>query len=154
MNAQTVMQHLSHFGPARTVADPIFIDIEVLGDVCLLHCKGRLHAGAHSEYLNAKMDEIKAVACTKFLANFEDVTCLGSTGLSFLIDLYKSSGGRLVLVKIQPRIREVLDITRLNTVIPLAADIESGLAALCVANQQWVEPGRSDRKPTKGYVST
>jgi anti-anti-sigma factor len=140
MNAQIVMQRLSPLCPARTVPDAILIDIEVRGDVCLLHCKGHLHAGAHSDYLNAKMQEIKAVACTKFLANFEDVTSLGSSGLSFLIDLYKTSDGHLVLVKTQPRIREVLVITRLNTVIALAADIESGLAALCVEAQQRVAP--------------
>ncbi len=136
MNAQTVMQRLSPGGPARTVLNPILIRIEVLGDVCLLHFKGHLHAGARADYLNAKMDEIKTLACTKFLANFEDVASLGSAGLSFIIGLYKTSGGHLVLVKTQPRVREVLDITRLNTVIPLAADIESGLAALCVGTQQ------------------
>jgi anti-anti-sigma factor len=136
MNAQTGMQSLSPLGPARTVRDPILINIEVRGDVCLLHFKGYLHAGADSDYLNAKMDEIKTVACTKCLANFEDVMSLGSAGLSFLIDLYKTSDGHLVLVKTQPRIREVLDITGLSTVIPLATDIESGLAALCVETRQ------------------
>jgi anti-anti-sigma factor len=131
MNALTETQSISPLGPTRTVPNPILIKIELLGDVCLLHFKGRLHAGAHSDYLNAKMDDIKALACTKLLANFEDVTSLDCSGLSFIIGLYKTSGGRLVLVKTQPQVREVLDITHLSTVIPLAADIESGLAVLC-----------------------
>jgi anti-anti-sigma factor len=141
MNAQTVMERFSPLGPARTVPNPIVIKIEVFGDLCLLHFKGHLHADAHSDYLNAKMDEIKTLACTKFLANFEDVASLGSTGLSFIIGLYKTSGGHLVLVKTQPRVREVLNITRLNTVIPLAADIESGLTTLCVRTQQPAQMG-------------
>ena len=144
MNAQTVMQRVSLLGPARSVPNPIRIKIEVLGDVCLLHFKGHLHAGAHSGYLNAKMIAIKKLACTKFLANFEDVASLGSTGLSFIIGLYKTSGGHLVLVKTQSRVREVLDITRLNTVILLAADIDSGLAALRVGTQQQVAPNCGD----------
>lgn len=131
MNAQAVIQRLSPLGRARSVPNPILIKIEVLGDVCLLHFTGHLHAGAHSDYLNTKMDEIKTVACTKFLANVEGVASLGSTGLNFIVDLYKTSGGRLVLMKTQPHVREVLDITRLSTVIPLTADIESALAALC-----------------------
>ncbi len=131
MNALTVMQSFSPPGTTCTVPYPILIKIERLGDVCLLHFEGRLQAGAHPDYLNAKMEEIKTFACTKLLANFEDVTSLDCSGLSFIIGLYKTSGGRLVLVKTQAQVREVLDITRLTTVIPLAADIESGLAALC-----------------------
>jgi hypothetical protein len=34
-------------------------------------------------------------------------------------------------VGLRPRVREVLDITRVSRVIPLAADIASGLATLC-----------------------
>lgn len=131
MNALTAVPSMNPLGPARALPSPIQIKIELLGDLCLLHFKGRLHATVHLDYLNAKMEEIKALACSKFLANLEGVTSLDCRGLSFIISLYKASGGRLVLVKSQPQVREVLDITRLSTVIPLAADIETGLAALC-----------------------
>ena len=131
MNAQTVEQSINPLGSTRAVPSPILIKIELLGDLCLLHFKGRLHASADSDYLNAKMEEIKALACTKFLANLEGVTSLDCRGLSFIISLYLASGGRLVLMKTQPQVREVLDITRLSTVIPLVAEIETGLAALC-----------------------
>jgi len=131
MNALTVAQSINPLGPTRTVPSPILIKIELCGDLCLLHFKGRLHASAHSDYLNAKIEEIKALACTKVLANLEGVTSLDCRGLSFIISLYQASGGRLVLIRTQPQVREVLDITRLSTVIPLATDMETGLAALC-----------------------
>jgi len=130
MNALTVAQSSNPLGPIRVVPSPILIKIELLGDLCLLHFTGRLHASAPTDYLDAKMEEIKTLACTKFLANFEDVTSLDCGGLSFIIRLYKTSGGRLVLMKTQPHVREVLDVTRVSTVIPLAADMESALAAL------------------------
>jgi len=130
MNALTVVQSINPLSPARALPTPILIHIELLGDLCILHFKGRLRASAHSDYLNAKMEEIKTLGCRKFLANFEDVTSLDCCGLGFIIGLYKTSEGRLVLMKTQPHVREVLDITRLNTVIPLTADIESALAAL------------------------
>jgi len=133
MNALTEMQSISPPGPPRIVPNPIIIEIEVLGDVCLLHFKGRLHAGAQSDYLNSRMAEVKRLACAKLLANFENVTSLDCSGLSFIIGLYWTFGGRLVLVKAQPRVREVLDITRISTVIPIVADMKSGLAALCGA---------------------
>jgi anti-anti-sigma factor len=131
MNMLTAMQSTSGLRPTCTVPYPILIKIELVDDVCLLHFEGRLQAGAHPDYLKAKMEEIKALACTKLLANLERVTSLDCSGLSFIVGLYKISGGRLVLVRTQPQVCEVLDITRLSTVILLAADIESGVTALC-----------------------
>jgi anti-anti-sigma factor len=116
--------------PVRTVPKTIMIDIEKKDDVCLLRFRGNFHTGEDPDYLRAKMDEIKTVNCPKVLADFQDVPLVGSTGISFLVELYRNSGGRFVLVKTQRRVREVLDITHLSTVFPLAADIESGLAAL------------------------
>ena len=116
--------------PVRTVPKTIMIDIEKKDDVCLLRFRGNFHTGEDLDYLRAKMEEIKTVNCPKVLADFEDVPLVGSTGISFLVELYRNSGGRFVLVKTQRRVREVLDITRLSTVFPLAADVESGLAAL------------------------
>lgn len=125
------MQSVDAPRPVRAVPSTIAIRIELLGDLCLLHFKGRLHESPQSDYMKAKVEEIKASGCTKFLANLEGVTSLDCRGLSFIISLYKASGGRLVLVKARRQEQEVLDITRLSTVIPLAADIETGLAALC-----------------------
>lgn len=114
----------------RAVPKTIVIDVEKRDDVCLLRFQGNFHTGEDLDYLRAKMEEIKTVNCPKVLADFQDVPCVGSTGLSFLVELFRTSGGRFVLVKTQRRVREVLDITHLSTVFPLATDIESGLAAL------------------------
>jgi anti-anti-sigma regulatory factor len=42
----------------------------------------------------------------------------------------KIPGGRFVLIGANSRVREVLELTRLSTIIPLAADMSSGLAVL------------------------
>jgi len=36
-----------------------------------------------------------------------------------------------MLVGLSPHVREVFDVTHVSTVIPLGADISSGLATLC-----------------------
>ena len=110
--------------PVRTVPKTIMIDIEKKDDVCLLRFRGNFHTGEDPDYLRAKMEEIKTVNCPKVLADFQDVPLVGSTGISFLVELYRNSGGRFVLVKTQRRVREVLDITRLSTVFPLAVDVD------------------------------
>jgi anti-anti-sigma factor len=114
--------------PNHAVSDQVVIEIERTRDICLLHIKGRLHAGQSPEYLTAKMEEIKVLGCTKVLADLEHVPSVGSSGLSFIIGLYRISSGRLILAKTQRRVNEVLDITRLSRIIPLVADIDSGLA--------------------------
>jgi anti-anti-sigma regulatory factor len=80
------------------------IEVKQKDEVCFLRCEGR------------------------FL-----VSDVGSAGIGFIVGVYMStrnSGGHFVLVGLRPGVREVFDLTRVSTVIPLAADIASGLAIL------------------------
>ena len=68
------------------------------------------------------------------LVDFRDVISVGSTAIGFLVAVYssvtKNPEGRFVLVGAQPRVREVLDLTRLSSILPMAGDIASGMASL------------------------
>jgi anti-anti-sigma factor len=132
MDLTTNFSH-QNAGPPESIlpgsADPA-IEIELRGDVCLLRIRGPFRTGTDPEYLSAKMNEIRALNCTSIVADFQAVTSIGSTALSFIVGLYRLSSAQLVLVGTQPRVREVLRITRLDTLIPLVSDIESGRAAL------------------------
>lgn len=112
----------------------MFIEVKQEAEVCFLRCEGRFVTGTDPEYLRAKGNEIKGLACKKILADFREVSDIGSAGIGFIVGLYtftKNSGGRFILVGLRPRVREVFDVTRVSRIIPLAADIESGLAKLC-----------------------
>lgn len=109
------------------------IEVEQKDEVCLLRCEGRLVAGADPEYLRAKRDEVSSLGCKKVLADFREVSDIGSAGIGFIAGVYKStrdSGGRLIVVGLRPRVRELFDLTRISTIIPLAPDMASALAAL------------------------
>ena len=111
----------------------MLIEVSQKDEICYLRCEGRFVAATDPEYLRAKKNEIKALNCNKVLVDFRDVAVLGSTGIGFIVSVYttaKKSDGRFVLVGTCARVREVLDITRVSTVIPMAADIASGLAFL------------------------
>jgi anti-anti-sigma factor len=116
------------------MVDTMLIEIEQNDRVCILHCKGRFVAGPEMEYMQTKLDDIKRRACTKILADFQDVTSIGSTGVAFIVGTYTSvmrkPGGRFVLARASPLVRHVLDLTGLSTVIPQASDLASGLAIL------------------------
>jgi len=96
--------------------------------------EGRFITGTDPEYLRGKSDEIKRLACGKVLVDFRDVISIGSTAIGYLVAIYSSATknpeGRFVLVGVQPRVREVLDLTRLSSILPMAADMASGMAAL------------------------
>jgi anti-anti-sigma factor len=116
------------------MVDIMRIEIEHYDSVCILHCEGRFVAGPEMEYLQTKLDDIKRLACNRVLADFQDVSSLGSMGVTFIVGIYTSvirkPGGRFVLAGASPHVQHVLDLTHLSTVIHLASDLASGLAVL------------------------
>ena len=110
------------------------IQVKQEDEVCFLRCAGRFVAGIDPEYLRVKRDEIKQLNCKKVLADFSQVSQVGSVGIGFIVGVYTSTrnlGGRFILVGLSTHVREVFDVTHVSTVIPLGADISSGLATLC-----------------------
>lgn len=111
----------------------MFIEVKQKNEVCFLRFEGRFVAGVDPEFLRLKKEEIKRLNCKKVLADFREVCEIGSAGIGFVVGIYvltRDLGGRFVLVGVRPRVREIFDVTRVRTIIPLAADIASGLAAL------------------------
>ena len=110
------------------------IEISQIDDVCVLRFEGRFTTGADPELLRSKSEELKQLACAKVLVDFREVISIGSTAIGFIVAVYSSvtrlPDGRFVLVGAQPRVREVLDLTRLSSILPMALDMASGMAAL------------------------
>jgi len=110
------------------------VEVEQKRDICIVRFHGRLTTGAELEYLGTKSEEIKKAGCPKLLADFREVASVGSTGIGFVVNLYttvtRNPDGRFVLVGANSRVREVLDLTRLSSILPLAPTFESGLAYL------------------------
>ena len=116
----------------------MLVEIENQNDVCILRLKGRFVMATDMEYLRLRGEEIKIRSYNKLLVDLSDVCSIGSTVIGFVVDLYtftiKNGNGRFMLAGANSRVLEVLDLTRLSTLIPLAADTESGLAVLCGAS--------------------
>ena len=110
------------------------IDFEYKDDVCILRLKGRFVTGGDTSYLRTKTDELKASGCRKVMADFHDVPYADSTGIAFVVGVYisiaRTLGGLFVVSAPNHRVREVLDITRLSSIIPIASDETSALAFL------------------------
>ena len=120
--------------PNPALDSGIFVGIELHGRICILRCEGRFVSGPQIEYMQSKLNEVKRLRCTHVLADFQGVTSIGSMGIGFLMGIYTSivskTGGSFVLAGANPLVRTVLDLTHLDTVIPLAPDLASGLKLL------------------------
>jgi anti-anti-sigma factor len=113
----------------------MLIEIEHGDEVCVLRLSGHFRSGEYLSYVRDKADEIRSHDCNKMLADFRELQSIGSMGMGFVVGVYisvtkRSGGGRFILVGANQRVRAVLDLTRLSTIIPLVADLPSGLAAL------------------------
>ena|ERR1700722_12333263 len=111
------------------------IEIEHGGEVCILRISGHLRSGDDPAYVRDKADEIRGHECKHVLVDLLELQSLGSMGMGFLAGVYvyitkRSDGGRFILVGANQRVRAVLDLTHLSTIIPMAPDLASGLAAL------------------------
>jgi anti-anti-sigma factor len=82
------------------------------------------------EELAAAVRRLQRPEVRHVVVDFENIVYFGSTMLSAINKLWKSArqeGGRLVLCHLTPRQREVLEVTKLNTVWPMCGDREEAL---------------------------
>ncbi|HLX46542.1 MAG TPA: STAS domain-containing protein [Bryobacteraceae bacterium] len=112
----------------------MLVDIEHREDMCVVRFRGRFVTGADRAHLCGKVGEVKKSQCRKMMLDFHDVPYIDSTGIGFVVEVFtsvtKDAAGRFVLIGANKRVREVFDLTRLSTVIPMAADEASGIVAL------------------------
>jgi len=108
------------------------IDFQSDGEVTIIRLEGRFAAGSDAEYIRAK-EELSRASRRKVIVDCRDVPYLDSTALNFVVGLYttvKGAGGRFALCGLNTRMREVLRITHLDTVMPVYVDREAALQAL------------------------
>jgi anti-sigma B factor antagonist len=99
-------------------ASPLTLDVEHSGDQAVVRCHGKLSAGV-CEDLYAKVrlliPDAKCIAL-----DLTDLTYMDSMGLGTIVRLYvsaKSAGCKLQLINVGPRIRQLLGITNLLSVL-------------------------------------
>jgi len=117
----------------------MLIDIEHGDEVCVLRLNGDFRSGEDPGYLREKSDEVRRHDCKKMLVDCSQLRSIGSMGIGFVVGVYiyvvkRSAGGSFVLAGANERVRDVLDLTLLSTIIPMAADPPSGLAELLREN--------------------
>ena len=113
----------------------MLIQFETVNDVCILRLKGRFATGSDTDYLRTR-DALQSQGLRKVVADCREVPYIDSTGLTFVVGLYaamKKSTGNFVLANANRRVRDVLGIAGLDSIIPVFENEHAAIAALKVA---------------------
>jgi len=112
---------------------PVDVNVRQLQDVKILDLSGKILGGSESDALRMEMDRILHGEGKKILINLNQVPWMNSAGLGILLSGYsrlRENGGAMAFYGVQERVREILETTKLVTVLEIFADEESGLKKL------------------------
>lgn len=99
-------------------------------NISILHVEGKILGNA-ADVFRRKMNDQLQTGRDKLVVNLMNVPLIDSSALGAIVITLKScqqSGGKLVLLSPQKAVREVLEVTQLNTVIEIY-DTEEGACA-------------------------
>jgi anti-sigma B factor antagonist len=94
------------------------LSVRVVDGVAIVDCRGRLVFGDEASALRDTVKNLLAET-KKVVINLADCTYIDSGGLGTLVGLYssaQSSGGMIKLARLQQRVIDLLQVTKLLTV--------------------------------------
>ncbi len=103
--------------------------------VRILHPEGEIDLHG-SPILRAELHALVEAKTPTVLADFSGVKYIDSSGLATLVEYVRDSkafGGRIALFGLQPKVRMVFELVRLNELFTITDSKESALAALAPA---------------------
>jgi anti-anti-sigma factor len=103
----------------------LILQSQLMGDVVVIRCRGRIVAGAEVDALDAEWQEQTKIAGTNFLKvrrvvlQLAEADYIDSSGLGALVRLYgvlRAAGGDVKLCQLSPAVLRVLQVTNLTKV--------------------------------------
>ncbi len=108
------------------------LEFQIRNDIGFLRLKGRFVTGSDAELVSAK-NQLQLAGISNAIADLTEVPYIDSTGLAFVVEIHKAlqcRGGQLVLAGANPRVREILGLTRISQIVSIFDDQEAAEQAL------------------------
>ncbi len=108
------------------------IEMRTIGDVRILDCSGKITLGEGTMAIRNAVRDIVQSGARKVVLNLADINYIDSSGVGELVSTYTSvlnGGGKLKLLNLTKKIRELLTITKLLTVFEAYDDEKAVLAS-------------------------
>jgi len=126
--------------------------LKVVGDVCVLKLEGKFTGGGDSFFLREKIKNVLSMGIQKILVDLEGVPYIDSTGVGFLVGSHTSitqEGGQLKLLRVKPKILEVLKVMNLLKVLEIFEDEEAALKSFAEKKPSPVSPSPKKKRTSK-----
>jgi anti-sigma B factor antagonist len=110
----------------------MIIQMRIIGDVRILDCSGKIKLGEGTMAIRSAIRDALESGTKKIILNLEEVDHIDSSGVGELMRTYTTvtqEGGRLKLLYLTKRIRELLSITKLLTIFEVFDDEKAALAS-------------------------
>lgn len=101
-----------------------------VGDVSVIDAVGRITLGEGASHFRDTIRDLAANGEKKILLNLAEVTYIDSSGIGELVAGFTSmtnQGGRLKLLRLTKRIKDLLQITKLYTVFEVFEDEDEAI---------------------------
>ncbi len=99
-------------------------EVRKVGSTSVLSISGKVTVGEPSQTLRAALDQLVLDGSNQIVLNLSDVPFMDSAGLGVLALNFantKAAGGMLKLAEPQERVKEAVELVRLNRLFPLYA---------------------------------
>ena len=106
-------------------------DVSTQNDVTIVDVQGQLIVGNRQELKQKVLDELESGA-RKFLVDFSRTAYIDSSGLGVLVSLSKKireHGGELRLANLNDDLRNLFELTKLDTLFHIADSRDEALAS-------------------------
>jgi len=107
------------------------IEERKVGDCVVVTPAGRLVLGGPAEEYEERIQFLLSSGATHLITDFSEVTNIDSTGIRAVIRGYTTAhrlGASFGVAGLRPMVRTVMQVTHLDTVIPMYATVEAALA--------------------------
>ena len=108
------------------------IEIRTIGDVRILDCSGKITLGEGTMSIRNTVRDVLQSGAKKIILNLADISYIDSSGVGELVSSYTTTvnkGGKLKLLKLTNKLRELLTITKLLTVFEIYDNEKDALAS-------------------------
>jgi anti-sigma B factor antagonist len=120
----------------------MIIEMRSVGDTRILDFSGKITLGEGTMSLRKAVRNVLESGTKNIILNLQEVNYIDSSGLGELMRTYSSineAGGRMKLLHVTSRIRELLDVAKLATFF----DIYDDETAATAASEGSLEPSKS-----------
>ena len=107
-------------------------EIRDVNDVRIIELSGKITIGTGDVKIRELVDRSLEEGQAKILLDLAGVTAIDSSGIGEMVACYTTvtkRGGQLKLLRLSPKINDILHVTQLITVFDVLDNVQEGLAA-------------------------